>query len=64
MEPLRLLAPGLYGSLPDVHQSLYHGLDISLFSCLSDSRGKEDLIGTLDVARVDKPCWVNELHSY
>lgn len=46
------------------HQFLRHQFDIPLFCCASDSRNKEDLIGTVDAAQVDKTGRIDEMRFY
>lgn len=54
----------MYRSFLDVDQHLQHWFDIFFSRCFSDSRGREDLIGTVDTARVDKPRRADRVYSY
>lgn len=45
----------MYKSPLDVCQHPYHQFDIPFLYCLSDSRGKKNLIDTINAAWVDEP---------
>lgn len=45
----------MYRSPLDVSQHAHYKFNIPLSRCFFDSRGKEDLIDTVDTAQVDEP---------
>ncbi len=57
-------APALCRIFQEDHQILRYQFDIPFFCYVFDSRGKEDLIGTIDVERADKTGQVDKVRSY